>query len=79
MNWDEMVELANKMKVTESKLSPEKRAELLRRQRVSWVYGNCKLDNPDITLEMVESAYDQHYSQSKPEPTDWKEAELHKT
>lgn len=29
-----------------------------REQRVSWVYGNCKLSNPNITREMCERAVD---------------------
>lgn len=39
-----------------SKLSPEQKKEVLRQQRISWVYGNLSLDNPDITREMVEKA-----------------------
>lgn len=33
----------------------------LRAQRISWAYGNCSLDNPLITREMVERAHDEIY------------------
>ena len=33
-------------------------SEKQREQRISWVYGNCKLSNPDVTREMVENAVD---------------------
>lgn len=33
-------------------------SEEQREQRISWVYGNCKLSNPEITREMVENAVD---------------------
>ena len=29
-----------------------------REERISFVYGNCKLSNPDVTREMVEAAVD---------------------
>jgi len=29
-----------------------------REQRINWVFGNCKLSNPDVTMEMVERAVD---------------------
>lgn len=32
-----------------------------RLQRISWAYGNCSLDNPNITREMVERAHDEMY------------------
>lgn len=37
-------------------MSPEQQKEMLRQQRISWVYGNLSLDNPSITREMVEEA-----------------------
>ncbi len=33
-------------------------SEEQREQRISWVYGNCKLSNPDVTRETVENAVD---------------------
>lgn len=33
-------------------------SEEKREQRISWVYGNCKLSNPSMTREMVENAVD---------------------
>ena len=33
-------------------------SEEQREQRISWVYGNCKLSNPEVTREMVENAVD---------------------
>lgn len=33
-------------------------SEEQREQRIGWVYGNCKLSNPDVTREMVENAVD---------------------
>lgn len=33
-------------------------SEERREQRISWVYGNCKLSNPEVTREMVENAVD---------------------
>jgi hypothetical protein len=41
--------------VAEGRLTPE----MEREQKISWVYGNCKLSNPDITMEMVERAVDE--------------------
>lgn len=40
------------------KLSPEEQRALRREQRISFVYGNCSLDNDRITREMVEQAVD---------------------
>jgi hypothetical protein len=33
-------------------------SEEQREQRISWVYGNCRLSNPEVTREMVENAVD---------------------
>jgi len=33
-------------------------SEEQREQRISWVFGNCKLSNSDVTREMVENAVD---------------------
>ena len=33
--------------------------EEMRAQRIRWVYGTCKLDNPYVTREMVEIVVDQ--------------------
>ena len=33
-------------------------SEEQREQRISWVYGNCKLSNPEVTREMVENVVD---------------------
>jgi hypothetical protein len=46
------------------KLPPMTPAEL-RLQRISWAYGNCAIENPNITREMVEKAHDEMYG--KPE------------
>ena len=37
-------------------LPPEEKRRHCHAQRVSWVYGNLALSNPDITREMVEEA-----------------------
>lgn len=37
----------------------------LRAQRISWAYGNCAMENPRITREMVEKLHDEMYG--KPE------------
>lgn len=37
----------------------------LREQRISWAYGNCAIDNPNVTREMVERLHDEIYG--KPE------------
>lgn len=39
-------------------------SEEQREQRISWVYGNCKLSNPDVTREMVENAVDAYSNPS---------------
>lgn len=33
----------------------------LREQRISWAYGNCAIENPTITREMVERIHDEIY------------------
>ena len=35
-------------------LTPEEQAEHVKAQKKSWVYGNCKLSNPNVTREMVD-------------------------
>lgn len=37
----------------------------LREQRISWAYGNCAIDNPNVTRERVERIHDEIYG--KPE------------
>jgi len=37
-------------------LPPEEKRKHRHAQRVSWVYGNLALSNPNITREMVEEA-----------------------
>ncbi len=37
-------------------LPPEEKRKHRHAQRISWVYGNVALSNPDITREMVEEA-----------------------
>jgi len=37
-------------------MPPAERREHLRAQRISWVYGNLAISNPNITREMVEQA-----------------------
>ena len=37
-------------------LPPEERRRHRHAQRISWVYGNVALSNPDVTREMVEEA-----------------------
>ncbi len=32
--------------------------EQRRAQAISFVYGNCHIENPNVTREMVEAAYD---------------------
>ena len=44
---DELIEVARKIKMT---------PEMAHEQRVSFVYGNCKIENDLITREMVEKA-----------------------
>lgn len=33
----------------------------LRAQRISWAYGNCAIENPRITREMIERIHDEMY------------------
>lgn len=33
----------------------------LREQRISWAYGNCAIENPNVTREMVERIHDEMY------------------
>lgn len=49
-------ELIRKVEVlrAEGKIPPG----VTREERISWVYGNCKLSNPLVTREMVEAAVD---------------------
>jgi len=44
--------------IEQSRQSGPMTSEEQREQRISWVYGNCKLSNPDVTREMVENAVD---------------------
>lgn len=37
-------------------MTPEARREMFRQQRISWVYGNLAIDNPNITREQIERA-----------------------
>lgn len=37
-------------------LSPEEKRKHLHQQKISWVYGNLVIENPNITREMVEKA-----------------------
>lgn len=37
----------------------------LREQRISFAYGNCAIENPNVTREMVERIHDEMYG--KPE------------
>jgi hypothetical protein len=37
-------------------LTPDEQRRHRRDQRISWVYGNLALSNPNITREMVEEA-----------------------
>ena len=39
-----------------NKLTPAEKKEMRRLQRISWVYGNLAVENPNITREMVEKA-----------------------
>jgi hypothetical protein len=41
----------------------------LRAQRISWAYGNCAIDNPRITKEMVERIHDEMYGAPKDVPS----------
>lgn len=42
------------------KLPPMTPAQL-RAQRISFAYGNCSIENPNITREMVERIHDEMY------------------
>ncbi len=44
-----------------SRLTPEQKKAHDRQQRISWVYGNCKLSNPNVTWEMCEKVVDEKY------------------
>ncbi len=46
MNLTELIEWARGVKMT-----PEQERE----QRISWAYGNCAIENPLVTREMVEA------------------------
>lgn len=50
---DRLIEWARKQ--------PPMTAAELRAQRISWAYGNCGLENPNITKEMVERIHDEMY------------------
>jgi hypothetical protein len=41
------------------RLSPEAKKAHRRAQAISFVYGNLAIENPNITREMVEKAYDE--------------------
>lgn len=41
--------------------APPMTAAEIRAQRISFAYGNCAIDNPDITKEMVERIHDEMY------------------
>ena len=56
MTDGELLALGEEANEALARLSPEERAEHWRRQRISFAYGNTKLSNPDVTLEMVEEA-----------------------
>lgn len=45
--------------------APPMTAAELRDQRISWAYGNCAIENPNVTKEMVERIHDEMYG--KPE------------
>lgn len=51
--------------LAKAKTLPPMTPTQLRAQRISWTYGNCSLDNPSITREMVERIHDEMYG--KPE------------
>lgn len=42
------------------RMTPEERKALRRAQAISFVYGNL-MENPSITREMVEKAYDERH------------------
>lgn len=44
---------------------PPMTAAELREQRISWAYGNCAIENPHITREMVERLHDELYGEPK--------------
>lgn len=45
--------LLQAMKLFDS-MTPEEQIQHLKAQAKSWVYGNCKLSNPNVTREMVD-------------------------
>ena len=47
--------------LAESRNRPPMTPAQLREQRISYAYGNCAIDNPRITREMVERIHDEIY------------------
>ncbi len=52
----ELDALIKQYRETVAKMTPDEKKAMLRKRRISWVYGNLALDNPNITREMVEKA-----------------------
>lgn len=48
--------LIRRAKEAYNAMTPAQKREMHRAQRISWVYGNLALSNPDITREIVEKA-----------------------
>lgn len=47
--------------------TPEEKAQTVRKQSISFVYGNVTLHNPDVTREMVEEVYDRLHGKEEAE------------
>lgn len=61
LTWNELIKMAKAREREIEALPFKEQRRLFREARMSWVYGNCKLSNPDVTRKMVEEAYDKAY------------------
>lgn len=60
LGLDELLEICRNLPPP----TPEER----RRQAISFAYGNVRMSNPDVTIEMVEAAFDKLHPNGYPPP-----------
>jgi len=60
MNWEQLKKTAEEVKARMTHLTGAELKLAQRAQAISFVYGNCRLSNPEVTLEMCELLYDEH-------------------
>lgn len=51
--------------IEEARKLPPMTPAQLREQRISFTYGNCAIENPNITREMVERIHDEMYGRTE--------------